>query len=36
MTQQQINQQRSSDVAGAQSYRRAITACLTARGYTVT
>jgi len=39
MTQQQINQQqaqqRASDMSGAQAYRRAIGACLTARGYTV-
>jgi hypothetical protein len=38
-TQQQVNQQnqqqRAADMAGAQSYRRAVTACLTARGYTV-
>jgi outer membrane lipoprotein SlyB len=35
MNQQQINQQRAAEMAGAQSYRRAISACLTARGYTV-
>jgi hypothetical protein len=35
MTQQQLNQQRSADMAGAQAYRRAISACLTARGYTI-
>jgi hypothetical protein len=35
MTQQQINQQRSSDMAEAHAYRRAISACLTARGYTI-
>jgi hypothetical protein len=35
MTQQEINQQRASDMAEAQAYRRAIGACLTGRGYTV-
>jgi hypothetical protein len=35
MTQDEINQQRASDQAAAQSYRRAISACLTARGYTI-
>jgi hypothetical protein len=35
MTRQQIYQQRSSDMAEAQAYRRAISACLTARGYTI-
>jgi len=33
--QQQINQQAADDRARAQSYRRAIGACLEARGYTV-
>jgi hypothetical protein len=35
MSQEQINQQRVSDRAEAQAYRRAIGACLTARGYTI-
>jgi predicted lipid-binding transport protein (Tim44 family) len=36
MTQQQINQAASAGRARADSYRRAIGACLTGRGYTVT
>lgn len=35
MTQQQLNDQRFADMASAQAYRRAIGACLTARGYTI-
>ncbi len=34
-TQQQIYQQQAVDRANANAYRRAITTCLTARGYTV-
>jgi hypothetical protein len=36
MTQQQINQSAAEGRARADSYRRAIGACLQGRGYTVT
>jgi hypothetical protein len=36
MTQQQINQAAAAGRARADSYRRAISACLQGRGYTVT